>query len=276
MTFLLAQISDLHLKAERRKAYGVVDTAAMLDRCVAAVLALPQRPHATIATGDLVDFGTEAEYGLLRELLAPLSAAMPLYLLPGNHDERVALRAAFPAHAYLHRDDAPFVQWAIDDHPLRLVALDTVVPGRGDGTLCAERLGWLDRTLGMAPRRPTLLAMHHPPFATGIGHMDRIGLDGSARLAEVVRRHPQVERIVCGHLHRSIVVRFAGTVAQTCPSTAHQVALDLSPDAADDFVMEPPGFLLHRWDGATLVTHLAQIGDFGGPHPFRAGGCLID
>ncbi|MCX7231446.1 MAG: phosphodiesterase [Burkholderiales bacterium] len=270
---LLCQISDLHIKAGRRLAYGVVDTATMLERCVAHILALPQRPDAVVATGDLVDLGTPQEYALLRELLAPLP--MPLYLLPGNHDERDALREAFPEHAYL-RQWAPFVQYAIDLEPIRLVALDTVVPRSGAGALCEARLGWLERTLAGAPGRPTVVAMHHPPFVTGIGHMDRVGLSGSEALADVIARHPQVERIIAGHLHRPITVRFAKTVAGTCPSPAHQVALDIDLEAADRFVMEPPGFQLHWWSGLQLVTHTATVGDFAGPYPFRVGGRLID
>jgi 3',5'-cyclic-AMP phosphodiesterase len=271
---LLCQITDLHIKTDRKFAYGIVDTATMLERCVEQILALPQRPDAVIVTGDLVDWGRPDEYALLRGLLAPLT--MPLYLMPGNHDEREALRAAFPEHAYLRQWAAPFVQYAIDDWPVRIVAIDTVVPMEGGGALCAERLAWLDRTLAAAPDRPTIVAMHHPPFRTGIGHMDRIGLADPSGVEAVVARHPQVERVIAGHLHRSITVRFAGTVASTCPSPAHQVALDLAPDAGDDFILEPPGYQLHWWDGARLVTHTAYIGEFDGPYPFRTGGRLID
>lgn len=273
---LLCQISDTHVKAGGRLAYGVVDTAGMLARCVAQVLKLPQRPDAILITGDLVDSGRADEYALLRELIAPL-AAFPLYLLPGNHDQRGALREAFPEHAYL-RQWAPFVQYAIDAHPLRIVALDSVVPGAGGGELCGERLAWLERTLAAAPDRPTVVALHHPPFVTGIGHMDRVGLGAAGReaLARIVARQPQVERVLAGHLHRPITARFAGTVASTCPSPAHQVALDLAPDAADDYVLEPPAFQLHWWNGRQLVTHTAYIGEFAGPYPFRAGGRLID
>lgn len=270
---ILCQISDLHIKPGRRLAYGIVDTAAMLERCVRSILDLAQPPDAVIATGDLVDLGRPEEYGLLRELLAPLP--MPLYLLPGNHDERSSLRASFPEHGYL-RQWQPFVQYAIEDHPVRLVALDTVVPGRGDGALCRERLDWLDRCLSEQPRRPTIVALHHPPFATGIGHMDRIGLAGADGLRDVIARHPQVERLIAGHLHRPILVRFGGTVASTCPSPAHQVALDLAHDAADDFVMEPPAYQLHLWTGGSLVTHTAYVGEFAGPFPFRENGRLID
>ncbi|MDZ7652120.1 MAG: phosphodiesterase [Burkholderiaceae bacterium] len=270
---LLCQISDTHIKAGRRKAYGIVDTATMLERCVAQILKLPQQPDAVIATGDLVDYGRPDEYALLRELLAPLT--MPLYLLAGNHDERGELRASFPDHPYL-RQWEPFVQYAIDEHPLRLVALDTVIPMQGGGELCAERLAWLDRTLKAQPDKPTVVALHHPPFVTGIGHMDRVSLANVDALAQVIARHPQVERVIAGHLHRPITVRFAGTVASTCPSPAHQVALDIAVDAADNYVLEPPGFQLHWWSGRALVTHTAYIGDFAGPYPFRAGGELID
>ena len=271
---LLCQITDTHIKAQRKLAYGVVDTAGFLERCVNHVLQLPQRPDAVVMTGDLVDYGRPDEYALLRDLLAPL--VMPLYLLPGNHDERGALRDAFPDHAYLLQCE-PFIQYAIEDHPLRLVALDTVVPRQGGGELCAERLGWLDRTLAARPDRPTVVALHHPPFVTGIGHMDRVGLKNSEGLRAVIARHPQVERVIAGHLHRPIVARFGGTIASTSPSPSHQVALDLSDQAASRFVMEPPGFQLHLWrEGVGVVSHTAAIGDFSGPYPFYEGGKLID
>ncbi|HZA95896.1 MAG TPA: metallophosphoesterase, partial [Burkholderiaceae bacterium] len=130
---ILCQISDLHIKPERRLAYGVVDTATMLERCVVQVNQLPQRPDAVIATGDLVDGGTAAEYSLLRELLSPLT--MPLYLMPGNHDERQAMRQVFDDHPYL-RSASPFIQYVINDFALRIIALDTVIPGQGGGSLC--------------------------------------------------------------------------------------------------------------------------------------------
>lgn len=271
---LIGQISDLHIKAGGKLSYRVVDTAGMLARCVAHVLALKQRPDVLVITGDLVDFGQPEEYATLKALLAPLP--MPYYLIPGNHDERDALRAAFPEHAYL-RQWAPFVQYAIDDWPVRIVALDTTIPGKSGGELCGERLAWLGSTLAAQPDRPTMVIMHHPPFETGIGHMDRIGLDGASALAAVIRRHPNVERVLCGHLHRPIQVRFAGTIASTCPSPAHQVALDLEPDAPSRFMMEPPGYQLHKWSAATgIVSHTAFIGEFAGPYPFYEGGQLID
>src|SRR5260370_40889644 len=107
---------------------------------------------------------------------------------------------------------------------------------------------------------------HHPPSLTGVEHMDKSTLDNAAAFAEVVGRHPQVERILCGHLHRVIDRRFAGTVAGTAPSTAHQIRLNLVPDPRISFTFEPPGYQLHLWEAATgLVTHTAVFGDWSGP-----------
>ena len=271
---ILAQVTDTHIKLPGKLAYRRVDTAGHLARAVAALNALDPRPDLVALTGDLVDFGTPEEYAHLRALLAPLE--MPFLLLPGNHDDRDQLRASFPEHDYLPR--VGFIQYAIDRGPLRLVALDTVIPMRADGQLCVERLEWLDRTLASAPGRPTVVMMHHPPFMTGIAHMDRIGLAGREGFAAVIARHRHVERIVCGHLHRSIQCRIANTVASTCPAPCHQVALDLRPDGPSAFKLEPPGYQLHQWiDGTGLVTHTGVLGDFDGPYPFRdAAGRLID
>lgn len=275
-TTLLAQLTDLHVREPGQLAYGRLDTAPYLRAAVQAINALPQRPHAVALTGDLTDFGRAAEYEHLAELLAPLT--MPLYLLPGNHDERAQLRRSFAHHAYL--GDGEFVQYsvALGDHGLRLVGLDTVDPGAPSGRLCSRRLQWLDDTLQRHRGEPVVIAMHHPPFATLIGHMDRIGLlAGAQELAEILAVHPTVERVICGHLHRTIYTRVGGVVVSTAPSPAHQVCLDLAPDAVSAWILEPPGFQLHAWSGpGNMVTHVAAIGRFDGPHPFHDDGRLID
>lgn len=272
-TFLL-QLSDLHIREPGRLAYGRIDTAPYLAQAVASILRLPQQPDAVVITGDLTDFGRDAEYVHLRRLLAPLT--MPVYLMPGNHDDRAQLRASFADHAYLGQDG--FVQYSVAIGGLQLLALDTVVPGASEGSLCEERLGWLAAQLELHRDRPVVVAMHHPPFRTLIGHMDEIGLlEGADALEALVARHPNVERVICGHLHRSIQVRFGGSIAATAPSPAHQVQLDLAPDAASAWTLEPPGFVVHALPpGGRLVSHTVASGDYGPAYPFHEGGELID
>lgn len=269
---IVAQISDLHVKAEGRLAYGVLDTAPYVQRAVAQIAQLDPRPNFVIASGDLTDGARSEEYSRLRELLDPLP--MPYYLVMGNHDAREALRAAFPDHAYL-RADENFVQYVIEGD-LRIVVGDTTTPGDNSGALDFPRLEFIDAALAAEPSRPAMLVLHHPPFETGISGMDAPGFSGAEQLAAVVRRHPQLERIACGHLHRPIVTRWGGTVAMTAPSVAHQLTLDLRDGVAETFSLEPPAFVLHRWDGRTLVSHIAVVDPADGPYPFREAGKLID
>lgn len=277
MTTLLAQLTDLHIREPGRLAYGRLDTAPYLRAAVQAVTQLPQAPQAMVLTGDLTDFGRAAEYEHLASLLAPLQ--MPLFLLPGNHDDRDQMRRSFAHHVYLGQGD--YLQYTVclgEPGGLRLVALDTVEAGASAGRLCQRRLQWLDATLRQHHGEPIVIAMHHPPFQTLIGHMDRIGLlQGAGELAEILAPHRSVERVICGHLHRTIYARFGGTVASTAPGPAHQVCLDLASDAASAWTLEPPGFHLHAWTGpGQLVSHVAAIGTFDGPHPFHEHGQLID
>lgn len=255
---LLCQISDPHVVPKGTLAYGRVDTGRMLQRCVHKILALPRLPDAVVATGDLTNDGSVEEYERLAELLAPLP--MPIYLVVGNHDDQRALRTVFTNHAHLVGENG-FLQYAVDDFDVRLVVLDTTVPGEPGGQLCAQRLQWLDRTLAESGR-PTIIAQHHPPFSSGISIMDHMGLAEPEAEAVIVARHSHVQCVISGHFHRTIQARFAGTVASVCPSTAHQLTLNLTPGADIRFALEPAGFQLHLWNGTQVVTHTTPVEDF--------------
>ena len=264
---MIAQITDLHVRPRGKVAYERVDTNAMLEAAVATIENLPRKPDLVIATGDLTDCGLAAEYEVLRDILEPLS--MPIYLVPGNHDRRAELFAEFGSDGYFRNDDG-FLHYTIEGHDVRLIGLDSVVPGHGHGEMCAARLAWLEGRLGEERKRPTMIFMHHPPFATGLTDMDRINCRNGNAMSAVLRRFDNIERVVCGHHHRPITVRWAGTIGSVAPSTAHQVTLDLVPDGGtSSFTMEPPGFHLHIWSKDTgLVTHGVNIGRFEGAYPF--------
>jgi 3',5'-cyclic-AMP phosphodiesterase len=180
---LIAQISDPHVLAPGKlfhapekaappragPGWSRIDTAACLACAVVELNALAPQPDVVVVTGDLVEHGSAAEYEHLRALLAAL--VMPVFVIPGNHDSREGMREAFGREGYLLR--AGFLHYAIEEYPLRIVALDTHIPGEHGGLLCAERLAWFASALSAAPERPTVVLMHHPPFATGIAHMDR-------------------------------------------------------------------------------------------------------
>ena len=255
---IIAQISDCHVVAPGKQLYGSLDTAGYLVRAVDALAALQPAPDVALVTGDLVDAGAPAEYRILRRELERLR--FPYRLIPGNHDARGTLRAAFPDHDYL--GTSGFIQYVDDAFALRLVGLDSLDEGKVPGRLCQDRLAWLERMLA-ASDRPTVIFVHHPPFLTGMGHMDGQPMAGAEAFAGVVARHPNVERVLSGHVHRSSQARWAGTLASTCPSTAHQFALDLNTGNRLDYALEPPGFQLHVWKAnGPLVTHTVPIGQY--------------
>jgi 3',5'-cyclic AMP phosphodiesterase CpdA len=259
---IIAQISDFHVRPRGQTAYGV-DTNAMFAESIDAVLRLRPRPDLVLVSGDLTDCGLAEEYALVADGLAALP--MPVFVVPGNHDRRDALvRGLWDRHSFYLPDG--FINYAIDEYPLRLVGLDSVAPGVGHGAFCSERQAWLTHTLAQGGGVPTLVMIHHPPFRVGVDGMDELMMRDAAAFEAIIRRHPEVERVVCGHYHRPITVRYAGTVGFCAPSTAHQVALDLHPGVPNRFIMEPPGLAVHTWEPSIgLTTHVVPIGDFGAP-----------
>ena len=151
-------------------------------------LAQPLQPDAVIASGDLTDCGLVEEYELLRDCLKPLP--MPVYLIPGNHDRRENMRLVFGGDGYLPMN-GEYLHYTVEDLPLRLIGLDTVVPGKGHGEMDAPRLDWLKARLDEQPDRPTLIFMHHPPFPTGLQHMDSINCRNAPAMAAILKGREQ-------------------------------------------------------------------------------------
>jgi 3',5'-cyclic-AMP phosphodiesterase len=248
--FLLVQLSDPHVGAD----WGGGDSVAMLAAAVASVRDLVPNPDAVLVSGDLADHAADAEYEQVRELLAPLEA--PLYVLPGNHDDRLALRRHFGVPG---AGQEP-VQYAADLGPLRLVVLDSKRPGEERGELDADRLAWLEATLAAAPDVPTLLALHHPPLETGIPGFDEDGLPAADRLAlgELVAAHPQVRRIVAGHFHRTSTAELGGRSVLVVPSTYVQARLEFGVEEIQ-ISDEPSRFAVHAVLDGELVSHVQPV-----------------
>jgi 3',5'-cyclic AMP phosphodiesterase CpdA len=265
---LIAQISDLHIKPPDTLAYGRVDTAKALERCVAALNEFAPAPDFVVISGDLADTPTREEYDHLKHLLAPLK--LPFAAIPGNHDSRDMMRAAFPEAAYAFSTGPLNQRLAVDG--LDLLLLDSSVAGKPHGELDASTLQWLDAQLARDANRPALLFLHHPPFVAGIWHMDRQNMINAGELAAVIRRHPRLRLIAAGHVHRAALTMFAGVPTTICPAPNHAVDLDLAHLREPSFKVEPPAFHLHCWFAGegfgSVVTHQVPIGQFDGPHPF--------
>ena len=252
---LIAQITDCHV------GFDLADPEEDNVRRLRSVLELlangPNRPDLVLLSGDLTNHGEAESYARLVGILGGYD--LPFHPMVGNHDERSAFRAAFP-QAPVHEG---FVQYELPLPGLRLIALDTIDPGRHGGAFCAARAAWLSAKLDADLATPVLIAMHHPPIVSGIDWMDGTGNEPwIARFTAVIDGRPQVRAIITGHLHRAIYTTIAGVPLIVCPASAPAVALDLSPvdperpDGRAMVVDEPAGYALHRWDGARLVTHI--------------------
>ena len=251
---LIAQISDCHIRDRESTLGRLVDTTETLARVVAHLRALDPVPDVVLATGDLTDDGTPAQYAILRSVLAPI--ADRIVPLPGNHDESQEFRQAF---ADLLPENLPkeHCSYVVDHYPVRLVGLDTTLSGRHDGRFDTSLEEWLEKSLA-ADARPTVVFTHFPPFETGLTFMDQSGVLDAERLRVTISRYPHVRLLVAGHLHRSIQTTINTTLVSVCPSTGNQLKLDLHPDRAAA-IDEPPAFQLHRWDGERFVTHTGVV-----------------
>lgn len=235
--FLLAQISDTHVRTDD-------DGLAANQVRRAMAQAKDYEADVILITGDLVNDGREDEYAAFAELLRDPPA--PTYVLPGNHDDRQKLRAALPSHTYLPAKDR--LSFVIDDFPVRVVAVDQIVPGETHGLITKQHAHWLDRTLKRARKKPTVVAMHHPPFLTHDVLFDEIGLLDAKLFASVIARHKQVERIVCGHHHRVTLGQVAHAPAITAPSSSWVYGLAMHPiQPVAPKTNEEPGWMLHAW-----------------------------
>ena len=199
---LIAQVSDTHIMPRGELLYGRLDSASNLAQVVQHILKLDLRPACVLLTGDLTDSGSPEAYAHLRELIAPLP--MPIYAIPGNHDRREPLRAAFSDCSWMPKSTGEPVHYSFDCGPLRIFALDTLVEGEDYGQLDSAQLDWLGRCLSECHDRPVIVMLHHPPVRSGIPGMDRVRLQAPEALGAVVARHSNIERVLCAMLPMSV------------------------------------------------------------------------
>ncbi|MCP2637776.1 phosphodiesterase [Microbacterium sp. HD4P20] len=215
---ILLHLSDTHLRAGGSRLFDTVDGAHRLSRALEAVEASGVRPDALIFTGDLADLGEPAAYQQLRDLVEPLAERLDAQLLwvMGNHDDRGAFRAGLLGEL----PDTDAIDRVDELDGLRVITLDSTVPGRHHGEVTDAQLEWLGDALATPAPLGTVLAMHHPPVPSVLPLAASVELRDQSRLADVLRG-TDVRAIIAGHLHYSTFATFAGIPVSVASSTCY-------------------------------------------------------
>jgi len=252
----IAHLSDTHLMTGPAAA----EPALGLERAIDGVLGLEPRPDCIVITGDLTERGHPEEYAALHAILR--RCRIPVHLVVGNHDKPVALAEEFGGTPCLGGGSA--TNYIVDYPDATIVVLDSRVPGRKEGILGAGRLVWLDEMLSKRTDVPVFVCVHHPPVPVGIPYLDSMRLTDGEAFAAVIKHHPHVARVLCGHVHRSISVPFGGSLVTIAPSTYRQSVLRMHDNKPPGYLAEPTGFLLHLAEGGECVTHLVSVSQSDG------------
>jgi len=237
---IIAQISDTHIAlnspdAERR----VLD----FEQTIADINALDPAPDVIIHTGDVVHNGQSDEYAEAIRILA--KARAPVFVIPGNKDDRANLRAAFSSEGYLETG-SNFIEYAVEDYPVRLIAVDTLNIGSNKGDFCARRATGLTDLINAEKARPVAVFAHHPPFAVEVGP-DPLNFETPEmmeRLQHTLQRSGRVIAVFSGHVHRGT----AGHVGSIPVTVMPCIATTLRKGEYPAQMKTRPVYHLHRFD----------------------------
>ncbi len=263
---LIAQISDPHIAGWGKKTFGVAPMAENLAECVEHINRLEMQPDLVLVTGDIANNGLEEEMERAADILHGLQP--PFYVIPGNHDDRATMVRVFGPDS-CPTESEEFIQYVIESQDLRLIAVDSTKPGAPGGEICERRATWLDQRLSEGRDRPTVIFMHHPPVRFGVPETDLDGFEGREKIGEVIEKHPQVERILAGHIHLSALTRWRGTVVSTAPSVGMRLTLYLGSQKPSRFFLDEPSYQLHYWTPERrLVTYTVRVREGTRSYPF--------
>lgn len=258
---LIAQLTDTHVVDPNTDEELYVDNNGRVAEAIDSINRESPAVAAVLATGDLTQWGTPEEFAELSRLTAELRS--PILPLVGNHDNRDGIRECFPGVPWV---EARHASWVVEVEHVRLVGLDSTRPGEAGAEFDHERELWLRSVLAQHHDGPTVLAMHHPPFVTGIDWMDRAGFIGLDRFTAVLSDTKVVDRIQCGHMHRPMSSVVGGVLAEVGLATTVHVALDVGPDRPVQVIRDPVGYRLLRITGRSIVGHTRYFAT--GEEPF--------
>lgn len=241
---IIAQLSDTHLKTDDDEDPCWGSRENNLRACVADIMELEEPVDCVLHTGDMAQFGRPEDYALVSDIVEPFGSIF--FPVPGNRDRRSGLASEF-LDGRMPRQQ-PYIIYAVDDFPVRLIGFDTLSAKTMMGDLDEPRLGALDKLLAADGSKPTALFMHHPPFdvpgAEGRYKFPYDRPEAADAFWKVIGHHPNVVRLFCGHSHRLAETTVNGVVCSTMPSVATDKHVGKLPNEAIGKTL----YMLHRFD----------------------------
>lgn len=248
----ILQLTDLHLFADPAERLEGIPTRELLEDVVAQLLAAETPPDHVVVTGDLAHDELPETYAAARELLAPWLDR--LWIVPGNHDDRAGMRAAFPER--IPETGAERISFAFRAGTWLCLGLDTLDPGEVRGVLAGEQIEWIRARLREERPDAVVLFMHHPPVELGVRWLDLLGLEGAGLLQALAVEEPRLRLVCCGHVHQESSHRVGGAEVVTTPSTG----LQFSPvSQVPAFTRAPPGYRLIELDAGGYTTTVVRL-----------------
>ena len=246
---LVLQLTDTHILPPGQVLYKKVDTALHLRETVKQINRMRPMPDVLIITGDLTEQGDEEEYQHFLELIEPLQ--MPVYVVPGNHDNPQIMAEVFTGTTCFPVTDDTY-QYAIEDLPFRILGINSRCDGSELPEFGEKRLSWLKRQLDKSDK-PVLLAVHHPPMVTGIELIDMGGSEWFQRLKSLLAGYEQVKLVICGHCHTDLCGRIGNIPVYMAPANSHRLIANRGIDIAPSSIIASTAPTLHQFiDGEFL------------------------
>lgn len=266
MTRIL-QITDIHLAPPPRLVSGRLNTFEIFKKTIDRILEDMRKigkVDAIIATGDITDTGDFESFCAFRNQIERLG--IPYFMVPGNHDLQAPMLSCFNDVITLEAGSQK-VNWVQDVNEIRLIGLDTSLPNESGGMLDEKTLGFLSESILGAKDKPILIALHHPPFQSGIQFMDKIGLKNSQDLDDILNDVPNEIRLISGHLHSTMIASLGNNIAISSAAISSSFLVDYREDAPIGFSTTSTGYMVHEWNNGFRSTCM-PLSQVDGPHPF--------
>jgi len=247
---LLVQITDTHILPPGEILYGSIDTALHLAETVQCINRMRPAPDVVLITGDLVEQGDRESYQHFIDLIKPLE--MPVYVIPGNHDDPQVMLDSFADTPYFPALDDTF-QYVVEGFPFKILALNSHCEGTELPDFGEKRSSWLQHQLSQSDL-PVLIALHHPPMTTGIELIDMGGSDWFQGLKLVLAAHKQVKLVICGHCHTDLCGRIGRVPVYMASATSHQLIATRGSKVAPSSVNFPAAPSLHHFIDGDFVS----------------------